>query len=283
MITNFQYAVRGLYGVAPPILQSAIISANGLTIALTYNKPLDETSTSATTDFSLVGTSSTINGIGVSGSVVTLTVDIKIFISETVTIDYTAGVDPIRSIAKNNAADLVSQAVVNNSLVSSGAEDLSTYTEVDPESNLAVIPTKVTVVDIHPEHTITYLYYDFGVNHFKKDFEMRFALKVNTIWTDHALQGIIGVSNSLGLSVEGPNIQINYDYTDAGSGANYIIGVGGGDHVAHSNQNHFLVGTIYYCKIERIYVGGAEDNIFQMTVYTDSNIQLERSNFMVVV
>jgi hypothetical protein len=45
--------------------------------------------------------------------------------------------------------------------------------------------------------------------------------------------------------------------------------VGGGVHVAHSSISDFLIGTTYYCKFERIYVGGAEDNIVQLTVYTD--------------
>lgn len=157
-------------------------------------------------------------------------------------------------------------------------EDLTTYTEVDPESNFTVTPTKLTVADIHPEHTETYLYYDFGVEYFKRNFEIRFALKVSSIWLEHALHTVIGVSNSLGLAVEGPNVELNYDYTDAGSGANYLLGVGGGDHVAHTNQNQFLVGTTYYCKLERIYVGGAEDNIVQMTVYTDSDYTIRAKN-----
>ena len=153
-------------------------------------------------------------------------------------------------------------------------EDLTTYTEVDPETDLAVTTNKLTVTNIHPEHTETYLYYDFGAGYFKKDFEIRFVLKVTAIWTDHALQGVIGVSNTLGMDVEGPNIEINYDYLDAGSGANYRIAVGGGDHVAHTNQNQFLVGTTYYCKIERTYVGGAEDNRFYLTVYSDSGYSI---------
>jgi len=148
-------------------------------------------------------------------------------------------------------------------------EDLTTYTSVDPEDNFTITSNKLTVTDIHPDHTTTYLYYDFGEGYFKKNFEIRFALKVTAIWEDHALQGIIGVANSLTLNPGGPNIEINYDYTGAGSGANYDIEVGGGAHVAHTYINDFLIGTTYYCKFERIYVGGAEDNIVQLTVYTD--------------
>ena len=151
----------------------------------------------------------------------------------------------------------------------SEVENLTTYTPVDPEANFTITANKLTVTSIHPEHTTTYLYYDFGADYFKKNFEMRFALKVTTIWVDHALQGIIGVADTLNLTPEGPNIEINYDYTGAGSGANYLIGVGGGDHVAHSYLGLFLVGTTYYCKFERVYVGGAKDNIVQLTVYTD--------------
>lgn len=155
-----------------------------------------------------------------------------------------------------------------------GYEDLTTYTPVDPDSNFTITSSTVVVDSIHPEYTTTYLYYDFGVDSLKRNFEIRFALEVTAIWTAHAIQGIIGVSNTLGLSVGGPNIEINYDYTGAGADTNYFIGVGGGDHVAHSNQNQFVEGTTYYCKSERIYVGGAADNIFQMTVYTDSDYSI---------
>jgi len=149
------------------------------------------------------------------------------------------------------------------------SEDLTTYTQVDPEDNLATTADKLTVTNIHPEHTTTYLYYDFGANYFKKDFEIRFALKVTDMWTQHALQGIIGVARTVGLAVEGPRIRLNYDYQDAGEGANYVLGVGGGDHVAHGNQNQFLIGTTYYIKFQRIYVGGEADNYVLATAYTD--------------
>jgi hypothetical protein len=151
-------------------------------------------------------------------------------------------------------------------------EDLSTYTSVDPESNFTITPTKVTVTVIHPEHTTTYLYKDFGAGYFKRNFEIRFGLNVSAIWTAHALQGIIGVTNNLGLgnAVEGPNVEINYDYD--GDGTRYELQVGGGDHVAHSYIDQFLWGAlVYYCKFERVYVGGATNNIAQLTVYSDSN------------
>ena len=152
-----------------------------------------------------------------------------------------------------------------------GYEDLTTYTPVDPDSVFTITTTTVVVDSIHPEYTTTYLYYDFGADYFKRNFEIRFILDVTDIWVDHASQGVIGVADTLGLDVNGPNIEINYDYTGAGADTNYFIGVGGGDHVAHSNQNQFVENKTYYCKTERIYVGGATDNIFQMTVYTDSD------------
>jgi len=214
-------------------------------------------------DFTIAGKTITLLERDVTNKVLTLTVSVEVAYGDSLIITF---------VKTGETAN------VTNNVLESGTEDLTTFTEVDPESNLAVTTDKLIVTDIHPEHTITYLYYDFGAEYFKRNFEMRFALKVTDIWVDHGLQGVIGVANALGLDVNGPNVEINYDYTDAGSGANYIIGVGGGDHVAHTNQNQFLVGTTYYCKIERIYVGGAADNIFRMTVYTDSNYTIRAVN-----
>ena len=100
-----------------PALVSAVIAANGLTIALTYDEDLDTGSVPATGDYSLAGTDSVMDSVGVSGAVVTLTVDAAMFSFQTVLVDYTAGANPVRDTSENNAANLANQATTNNSTV----------------------------------------------------------------------------------------------------------------------------------------------------------------------
>jgi hypothetical protein len=86
-------------------------------MVMTYDEPLDETSVPATTDYSVSGTSAGISSLVVSGSTVTHTMDDTIKQGETVLSTYTAGVNPVRDLAENNAANLVNQATTNNSTV----------------------------------------------------------------------------------------------------------------------------------------------------------------------
>jgi hypothetical protein len=112
----------------PPLLLSIVIPANGLTMVMTYDEPLDETSVPATTDYSVSGTSAGISSLVVSGSTVTHTMDDTIKQGETVLSTYTAGVNPVRDLAENNAANLTNQATTNNSEVSAYvAEYLAVY------------------------------------------------------------------------------------------------------------------------------------------------------------
>ena len=99
------------------MLSSAVIGASGLTLALTYNEALDDTSEPAAGDGVLSGTSSATDSVNVTGSTVVWTLDTPVFEGETVTFDYTPGVNPIRDVAENDAAALSDQAVTNNSTV----------------------------------------------------------------------------------------------------------------------------------------------------------------------
>lgn len=114
--------IKGVSDSIAPVLQSAIIAADGLTIALTYDEDLDEGSVPATGDYSLAGTDSAMDSVGISGPIVTLTVDAAIFNFQTVLVDYTAGANPIRDVAENNAANLTNQATTNNSTVTHPVE-----------------------------------------------------------------------------------------------------------------------------------------------------------------
>ena len=102
-------------GVKPALSVSDPPSANGLTLTLTYDEPLDGTSEPAASDFEVLvnGTARTVAGVVVSGSAVTLTLETSLKVGQTVTVSYTPGSNPIRDEASNNADALASQAVTN--------------------------------------------------------------------------------------------------------------------------------------------------------------------------
>lgn len=125
-LSSLRTRVDPLYrlGVAPvvavptdttaPVLQSATIPSNGLSIALVYDEVLNAASVPAAGAFSLAGTGVTVSSVGIAGSTVTLTLSGAVAFGASVTLNYTPGGAPIRDAAGNNSAALVSRAVVNN-------------------------------------------------------------------------------------------------------------------------------------------------------------------------
>ena len=98
----------------PPVIQSAEVgnSADNI-IVMTYDKALDISSTPATTDFT-TSPSKTISSVVVLGSDVIITCDTDFLSTDTVTISYTQGTNPIQDLAGNPAANLTNYAVTNN-------------------------------------------------------------------------------------------------------------------------------------------------------------------------
>ena len=111
--------------VVAPTLSSAVINAAGTVLTLTYNEALDASSTPASGAFALGGTGTTVASVLVSGSTVALTLSGVIGIGVAVTVSYTAGGAPIQDVAGNDAANLVAQAVTNNSTQDVTAPTLS--------------------------------------------------------------------------------------------------------------------------------------------------------------
>ena len=116
--TNIGGSVRSKYVTftndeTAPTLSSAAV--NGTSLTLTYNETLNTTSP-ATSAFTLMGTSATVSSVSISGSVVTLTLgNGGVLNGETVTLDYTVpGSNPIQDSVGNSAAALSSQSVTNN-------------------------------------------------------------------------------------------------------------------------------------------------------------------------
>ena len=97
----------------PPTLSTATV--NGNTLVLTYNEALDTASTPAASVFTLGGTSVSVNTVAISGMTVTLTLSAAVTSTDVVTVTYTApGTNPLQDVAGNDAADLTTRSVTNN-------------------------------------------------------------------------------------------------------------------------------------------------------------------------
>ncbi len=97
----------------PPVYASGTTNAAGSSITMTWGGPLNESSTPANGDFTLNGDDATVTGVNVTGSTVVLTLTGVVEYGDTITMDYTAGVNPIQSAAGTDVLDLVAAATTN--------------------------------------------------------------------------------------------------------------------------------------------------------------------------
>ena len=107
-------------GVKPDLATAGAAVANGATLTLTYDEPLDGTSMPAASAFTVAGGSQsrTVTGVRVSGSKVELTLDPAVEQGETgIRVSYTVptgvGASPIRDAVGNAALGLSSEPVTN--------------------------------------------------------------------------------------------------------------------------------------------------------------------------
>ena len=100
------------------------VNVNGTALTLNYTEELDSGSVPSSGDFTITGSSTgafTIASITLTHNRVRVNLTTSPIEGETVTLDYTAGANPIRDLASNNAANLSARPVQNiNSSVSVG-------------------------------------------------------------------------------------------------------------------------------------------------------------------
>lgn len=140
------------------------------------------------------------------------------------------------------------------------AEDLTTYTEVDPNSHISATSSRMTGTDINRNET-AYAYYDKGVDYFDAidiDFDFRMTeISSNDIF------GLTGVSNTLDCqNAWGANDMRVTAYFPSGLQARLYLSTSvGGDYMVIS------VNTTYYCTLER----AAGNATFNLKVYSNSD------------
>ena len=153
--------------IAEPVLQSATV--NGVSLVLTYDEDLDETSEPAPGAFtvSVAGATralATTDPVAVSGKTVTLTLASAVTDRQTVTVTYTVPTDadpkPLRDGAQNNAAALTGQAVTNNTAaneVPAFTAGLVTTLSIAENSALKTdVGSPFTATDADTADTLTY-------------------------------------------------------------------------------------------------------------------------------
>ena len=139
------------------------------------------------------------------------------------------------------------------------AEDLSTYTEVDPNRHISANSTRMTGTGINRNET-AYAYYDKGAGYFDA-LDIYFDIRAINLDSNDIL-GVFGISNTLNhIGAFGTSdIKVLFYYPSGGARGLYF-GTGGAlDYMAIS------VDTTYYCILERA-VGNASVNL---KVYSDS-------------
>ena len=97
-----------------PVLDSGIVT--GTKVTLYYDKALDTDSKPARGDFTVTAgtTPRTVSGVSMSESAVTLTLNASVASGTAVTVGYTAGTNPIRSLGGTNAANLSGESMTNH-------------------------------------------------------------------------------------------------------------------------------------------------------------------------
>ncbi len=105
--------VNGGPDITPPTRGSSVVF--GATLEVTYDEPLNASSTPAGTDFAVAvnGNTRGVNAVTITGSTVTLTLASPVIASDSVTLGYTPGAAPIEDLAGNDAASFSDVAVAN--------------------------------------------------------------------------------------------------------------------------------------------------------------------------
>lgn len=148
-------------------------------------------------------------------------------------------------------------------------EDFTTYTEVDPGSQVAITSTRITFTDL-AQNLDTYVYKDKGVNFFSGDLEHFLVVKGTVVsggqdyvW---ALTNVIndwtGIADAnesaLGIEIFDQSGNINFIIRELDSGTEY-----------NSGALALTSGTVYYLKVVRDEAVGTYGTIY-LYVYSDS-------------
>ena len=96
-------------------------------------------------------------------------------------------------------------------------QDLTTYTEVDPGSDLSIITSQVSISTLRARNNSTYVYYDFGADYFDGDFEVQFSVYLSLFANSQILDTFV-LANEVGDSYSRSGNELSYRLQTNGSG-----------------------------------------------------------------
>ena len=144
-----------------PVLRVA--NVDGTSLKLIYSEAMDTASVPAASTYSVVVGSATgvaPSSVAVSGAKVTLTLSTGAISTDTVTVTYTKGANPLQDLASNDAANLSGRAVTNNTGGTNSQPVFSsnTTTRSVAENTMAATQfgTAVTATDVDSSDTLYY-------------------------------------------------------------------------------------------------------------------------------
>ena len=154
------HAVAQSDNTAPLLLAANV---DGTSLVLIYGELLNESSTPTTTDYSVVvGTATAANpsSVVVLGAEVELTLSTGATMGAAVTLDYTAGTNPVEDPAGNNAQDLTGSSVTNHTGATNDRpefpSDTITITVDENTASLTAIGDPVAATDDETGDTLAY-------------------------------------------------------------------------------------------------------------------------------
>ena len=137
------------------------------------------------------------------------------------------------------------------------AEDLSTYTEVDPNSHISATSSRMTGTTINRNET-AYAYYDKGADYFDA-LDIDFDIFISNLDQNDVL-GVLGITNTLSHLGGLGKSDIRVVFYGSGAFKTLNLNANTGDTM------NISLNTTYYCTLERV-AGNATVNL---KVYSDS-------------
>lgn len=150
-------------------------------------------------------------------------------------------------------------------------EDFTTYTEVDPGSDITVAINKVTAANLETRVNSAYVYKDKGANHFSGDFEHLLKCIVS-LSEDYSYLALWVMTNDIGAYGQIADVDdktlLVFRFVDGGASNTLAIQEWTGGS-SYSDAMAYTINTLYYPKIKRDEAVGANGTIYAY-VYDDS-------------
>ena len=200
-------------GVKPALAATDGALVDGTTLTLTYDEPLDGSSTPATGDFTVSGGDRvrTVTGVRVNGSAVELTLDVGAEHGEAgIQVSYTPGTNPIRDVPGNEAEGLSREPVTNDTPDTTSPEVSSLAITSNPGSDQTYVAGDEIEVTVTFSETMEV--------EGTPQLRMRVGTRTRTAGYDSgtgtaalvfAYEVAVGDEDSVGVSIEADRIALN--------------------------------------------------------------------------